>query len=122
MKSLIETILQTAVDKGYEYALIEPMDRTTELKRTNDVSLGFANAKNKYQGIHNYDEIIIEFWHKEENIGNILWCNFNDDAEQVSDYHCSLDDKDNLGLDTIIEQWEKDLLKITQPNNSRAWN
>jgi len=122
MKSLIETILQTAVDKGYEYALIEPMDRTTELKRTNDVSLGFANAKNKYQGIHNYDEIIIEFWHKEENIGNILWCNFNDDAEQVSDYHCSLDDKDNLGLDTIIEQWEKDLLKITQPNNSKAWN
>ena len=122
MKSLIETILQTAVDKGYEYALIEPMDRTTELKRTNDVSLGFANAKNKYQGIHNYDEIIIEFWQGKDHKGNILWCNFNDDAEQVSDYHCRLDDKDNLGLDTIIEQWEKDLLKITQPNNSRAWN
>jgi len=122
MKSLIETILQTAVDKGYEYALIEPQDRTTELKRTNDVSLGFANAKNKCQGIHNYDEIIIEFWHKEEHMGNLYWTNGNDDAEQVSDYHCRLDDEDNLGLDTIIKQWEKDLLKITQPNNSEAWN
>lgn len=122
MKSLIETILQTAVDKGYEYALIEPCDRTTELKRTNDVSLGFANAKNKYQGIHNYDEIIIEFWDGDDAIGNIYWSNWNDDAEQVSDYHCSLDEKNNLGLDTIIEQWEKDLLKITQPNNSEAWN
>ena len=122
MKSLIETILQTAVDKGYEYALIEPQDRTTELERTNDVSLGFANKDDKYRGIHNYDEIIIEFWDGDDAIGNIYWSNWNDDAEQVSDYHCSLDEKNNLGLDTIIEQWEKDLLKITQPNNSKAWN
>lgn len=122
MKSLIETILQTAVDKGYEYALIEPCDRTTELERTNDVSLGFANKDDKYRGIHNYDEIIIEFWNGDDAIGNIYWSNWNDDAEQVSDYHCSLDEKNNLGLDTIIEQWEKDLLKITQPSNSKAWN
>ena len=122
MKSLIETILQTAVDKGYEYALIEPEERTTELERTNDVSLGFANKDDKYRGVHSVDEMIIEFWHKKEHIGNIYWSNWNDDAEQVSDYHCRLDDEDNLGLDTIIKQWEKDLLKITNPNHSDAWN
>ena len=122
MKSLIETILQEAVKKGYEYALIEPYDSTPELERTNDVSLGFANAKNKYQGIHNYDEIIIEFWQGDDHKGNILWSNWNDDAEQVSDYHCKLVDKDNLNLDNIVKTWEKDLLKITNPNHSDAWN
>ena len=122
MKSLIETILQEAVKKGYEYALIEPYDRTTELERTNDVSLGFANAKNKYQGIHNYDDIIIEFWQGDDHKGNILWSNWNDNAEQVSDYHCKLDDKNNLNLDNIVKTWEKDLLKITNPNHSDAWN
>ena len=122
MKSLIETILQEAVKKGYEYALIEPYDRTTELERTNDLSLGVANAKNKYQGIHNYDEIIIEIWQGDDHKGNILWSNWNDNAEQVSDYHCKLDDKNNLNLDNIVKTWEKDLLKITNPNHSDAWN
>jgi len=100
--TLIKKILTTAVNKGYEYSLICPYDGTIELKRTNNISLGFGNVNNEYQGVNNYDEIIIEFWQGEDHKGNILWNNYNEGIEQVQDYHCKLDDDDNLGLDTIL--------------------
>ena len=100
--TLIKKILTAAVNKGYEFALIEPMEGTIEQKRTNNISLGFRNEENKYQGVHCCDEMIIEFWQGEDHKGNILWNNYNEGIEQVQDYHCKLDDDDNLGLDTIL--------------------
>tara|TARA_R100000654_G_scaffold70965_1_gene101595 strand:- start:514 stop:813 length:300 start_codon:yes stop_codon:yes gene_type:complete len=95
--TLIKKILTAAVNKGYEYSLICPYDGTVELKRTNNISLGYGR-----KGVDNYDEIIIEFWQGENHKGNILWNNYNQGIEQVQDYHCKLDDKDNLRLDTIL--------------------
>jgi hypothetical protein len=107
MKHLLLELVEKAVKKNdWEYSIDYDFYETYQDFSQDLTKVCNTKKSDQYVGVNNLDECVISFREKQsqEDMGYILWSNWNSGTERVADYSINLDNE--LKLSQVLEAWD----------------
>jgi len=107
MKHLLLELVEKAVKKNdWEYSIDYDFYETYQDFSQDLTKVCNTKKSDQYVGVNNLDECVISFREKQsqEDMGYILWSNWNSGTERVADYSVNLDNE--LKLSQVLEAWD----------------